>query len=593
MSRKVLVGALTGLVLLACVASLVASVDSVCNDDVYVYFNYARNIVAGDPFAYDERGVPSEGFTSLLYLLMLVPFEALGANMMFVGIVINLLALVVVVFGAASLLRADGALEAGEYWAFCVLLLALLGLDFNVTDVIGWALETVTGPAALMLALYCGVRACADGSEDRGSSLRWSAGFMLFSLAAMLFRPENLVPVGLCGILLLYWHPRRREFVAAGALLAAGLISLQLWKLWLFGDLFPTGYYRKMATTGPWPGTDYVFSALEHYRVGLLVVGAAFAALFRLRRTRDAGDGAAPWKAILLLIVVALSSMAVVFRVTPIVGQGFRYLVNSIVILYVFAALAVVWALRLLLGRFLPAARRPAVLSLAMLALVALLIAIGVGRMEGSAASRLARLDLHRRVEVDVGAHQYLRLGYHLRERLPDPEGVTLVFGDAGCVPYAAHCRFIDSNGLTEPYIARLFREPDGEKKARLYLDYVTALDPDLIVLGWGEINRNTFYIEPNLHGPFLDDPRIEVWQGYRAHGFRYLCSLDLSRFPGYYDLHFGARPGSPHFDELATVMLDYCASEDGYVLPHLTVRDHLVRHSVTFPGLEEGSVQR
>jgi hypothetical protein len=174
-----------------------------------------------------------------------------------------------------------------------------------------------------------------------------------------------------------------------------------------------------------------------------------------------------------------------------------------------------------------------------------------------------------------------------LRENLPDPESVTVVFGDAGCVPYAAHCRFIDSNGLTEPFIARLFREEHGAEKAAVYVDYVMRWDPDLIILGWGEINNEIFYIEPNLHGPFLDDPRIEVWQHFRDHGFGYLCSLDLSRSPGYYDLHFGARPDSPSFDDLAPAMRDYCARRGGYTLSRLTVRDHHAGRAVTFPRLD------
>jgi hypothetical protein len=59
---------------------LLAPLQIVVYDDAYVYFTYARNFVEGRPFAYDPRNIPSEGFTSLLYMLMLVPAELLRVN---------------------------------------------------------------------------------------------------------------------------------------------------------------------------------------------------------------------------------------------------------------------------------------------------------------------------------------------------------------------------------------------------------------------------------------------------------------------------------------------------------------------------------
>ena len=77
----------------AALVAIAARIDVFANDDVYIYFNYAKNFVAGRPFAYDPRNIASEGFTSAIYLLLLVPFEAVGINMMFAAVILNLAAI--------------------------------------------------------------------------------------------------------------------------------------------------------------------------------------------------------------------------------------------------------------------------------------------------------------------------------------------------------------------------------------------------------------------------------------------------------------------------------------------------------------------
>ena len=55
---------------------VLASIRLETNDDVFVYFNYARNFCDGRPFAYDPRNLPSEGFTSLEEALSVSMAEA-------------------------------------------------------------------------------------------------------------------------------------------------------------------------------------------------------------------------------------------------------------------------------------------------------------------------------------------------------------------------------------------------------------------------------------------------------------------------------------------------------------------------------------
>ena len=567
---------LTAILLLACFATLVSHIKVWCNDDTYIYFNYARNLVAGHGFAYDCREIPSEGFTSLLYLLLLVPFEALGTNLMFVSILLNLLAVIVIVIVAAALVRTDGLLEREYVGLFTLVLLGLIGLDTNVRYVIGWALETMLGPAAVLLAVYCAVQAC---NRTQGDSIRarlWSRGFLIASFLAYLIRPENLVSLGLCGILFLYWYPNRKQLLLDTTFLVVAILALIIWKWWVFGDVFSTGYYRKMHASIPWPGKNYVLGAIKFYQRILIVVCAGFFTIAIGRHFFTRRNPVSLSRSLPFLIIVAGTSLIIVLKIKPLNGHGFRYLVNAYISLHISLALLIVLLIQMVLTFWVPVKVRQIVLTVSTVVVAVILVGLRILQMDGTMLS----LNLYRRAEQAVARHHYLRLGKYMKENLADHEHVTLVFGDAGCIPYASECTFVDSNGLTEPYIARLFKETDGAKKAKLFINYVMQWDPDIIVLAAGRTRKGFKLIRGNLHSPFLNKPRLEVYAGYRKHGVMYFCSL-----PAYYDLHFGLRPSSPHFNTVAPVLLEYCKQNGGYVLKDgLTVFQG--GRSVKFPGI-------
>ncbi len=49
-------------------------------DDAYIYFQYARTFAAGDPFSYQPGDPPTTGATSLLHLILLVPWFLAGVR---------------------------------------------------------------------------------------------------------------------------------------------------------------------------------------------------------------------------------------------------------------------------------------------------------------------------------------------------------------------------------------------------------------------------------------------------------------------------------------------------------------------------------
>ena len=138
---------------------------------------------------------------------------------------------------------------------------------------------------------------------------------------------------------------------------------------------------------------------------------------------------------------------------------------------------------------------------------------------------------------------------------------MTLVFGDAGVFPYVLGSRFVDANGLTEPYLARLFREPNGPEKARKFADYVLSWQPDIIIFAFGEADDGRWVSMDNDHSPFLGPTPMSVFRAYRDYGVGYVCTAHA-----YYDLHFGVRQTSKYFEPASAALLEYCG-QNGLVL--------------------------
>ncbi|NJN67663.1 MAG: hypothetical protein HC884_13600 [Chloroflexaceae bacterium] len=540
----------SGVLLLGC---FLASLPVVYNDDTCVYFTYARNLVAGNWFAYDPRGIPSEGFTSLLFLLLLVPFEALGMNTMFAAVLLNIIGLLFIVFVATILMKTDHLLAFPDSGIFALTLLVLLTIDDNVFYIVNRSLETLLGPALLLPTMVTLVAASDLRAYTPGFSRgHWfTIGFLLASFFAFLVRPENIIFSGLCGMLLLFLHPRRAVLIRYTAGFGGILVAYYVWKWKLFGDVFPTGFYRKVhADDTLFPGLSYVLSFGRHYAVPLGLCGLFLVVFWRTGRLRLLRH-----RSILPLLMVGIATPLFFLLTNPLIGYSWRYLINTTVIMYIF--LAFMWAL---LFRWFArkCAQSNNLLPYLLFATGILLAAMGYF---STRKVQFQDIDIHAKATREFQEHLYIQFGSYLRENLPDHQRITLVFGDAGCIPYSFGSIFIDPNGLTEPYVARLFKVTDIERKTEQFVNYILSWKPDIIVLGYGSVSNNTWEIFKNLHSPFGNNSQIGVFSAYRQHGMAYLCSVD-----SYHDLHLGVLPDSPNFSRVAPVLLKYC-EQHGYVL--------------------------
>ena len=437
------------------------------------------------------------------------------------------------------------------------------------------------GPASVLWAIFHLARVHQAG--DEATRRRAVTMFLVASFLSFLTRPENIVLLAAVGVLLLGVMWRRGQIasllVRLGTFVAV-LGACFAGKLLLFGDLMQTSYYRKMRSDGA--GREYVVGALNDYWRWILyaVILAVCAAGVLLWRRRERGWNTfrclAPRSSVLALGVVAGGTLVVFLPSEPIVGYAYRYLVNFYVFLYLLVAAGIAYLLSVATPRI---ERRVVYAGAIVTGVVAVLWAASIAASDTRAGSVVERLRLYTQAEETTAEHQYIRIGEFLRDRIPDIEELTFVFGDAGVFPYVLGSRFVDANGLTEPYLARLFREPNGPEKARMFADYVLSWQPDIIILAFGGTDNGRWESLDNIHSPFLGPTPMSVFRAYRDYGIGYVCTARA-----YYNLHFGVRQTSKHFEPASTALLEYCG-QNGLVLDDgLTVT--LDGEEVHFPRL-------
>lgn len=544
----------------------IAETKVTANDDVYVYFNYARNFVDGRFFAYDTRNIPSEGFTSLLYVLLLVPFEFFGVNIMFGGFLLNMLALLATVFVGVLLISNNAGVAGKKSLFFGLLFATLLMFDANIRGLAGWSFESLLNPLFIFLC-FLFFEKTLDSEDEKNN--RFATLFFLSIFAAFLIRPENILIVGILAPLLLALHHNRKRILIFWIAFSVCFLLFFLWKYLYFHDIFPTGFYRKV-TLEALPGKAYLLKAFDAYALyfGALLILAfiSFVARFVVGRLRSKSTDLAidpalenersllqEYRLPLSMLLVALLNLLFVLKVEPLIGVHYRYVLAPIVILYFLSAFFVVKTTET--GKL---AKIPTDILLA-LTLGAILVLVG---SQGSKKllAQMKGINIYSKAVASTEVHKYLKFGNYLREHLSDPENITMVMGDAGAVPYSFHCKFIDPNGLTEPYIARLFG--DVPNKAHLFAEYIMAQNPDIFVIWFSRPDKEgNLKLFRNRHSPLNVDQWYTALQEIEEKGIRYLGTLSA-----YYDLHIGVRAGSEYLEEIKGVLTPYL-SKNGYIL--------------------------
>lgn len=227
---------IVGLVGLAGFALLARHFAFVC-DDAYITFRYARNLAEGRGLVFNPGDVPPvEGYSNLLWTLVLAGAHAAGATGTALGTVANSISIAcaVLLLGVTAL----AARRAGAGPLATALTVALLG---TLAPFAVWAtsgLETMPFTLALFATWWLAARA-----GERGLPSALAAG--LCGVATVLLRADGFLWLGVAlGPAALAALARRdrsglRAVLVAGALAALAVGAQFLWRHGYYGEWLP------------------------------------------------------------------------------------------------------------------------------------------------------------------------------------------------------------------------------------------------------------------------------------------------------------------------------------------------------------------
>ncbi len=461
-------------------------------DDAFISYRYARNLVAGQGLVYNP-GEYVEGYTNLLWTLLVAAGVALGGRAPDVGFALGLASGVLALLATAGYARC--LLEVRQRWlAGLAPLLLLAAPVFSRWATSG--LETPLFVALVAAALWAFAR-------DRVGLA--SAGAFL----ATLCRPDGvLLAAALLG---LHLAPRWREPRAWRAPLAytALLVGLTLFRLLYYGSPLPNTFYAKV---GGLPLQLGVLHVLDFLGSGVwLLLPPAALALLRDARARPGalyaalvvayvvaiGGDAFRWRFLLpvlpWLASAAVSGTLVLFAASPWAGaaavlclvasvcrQSLGELPIAVLAGSALLAAGLVAALRMrgVAARWIAAL--PALLLAAALATPSLRGALLAGARESERARYLAQV---REIDRAIAAGGRLAAGALLARGEPSP---LIAAGAIGALGYYSRLPILDIYGLVDATIARSRGDAQGRVvpgHTRSNADYVLGRRPDYIFI--------------------------------------------------------------------------------------------------------------
>ncbi len=273
---------LTAFLALAIIGLVLAWRCRFIQDDAFISFTYARNLVEGRGLTWS--GARVEGYTNPLWVLWIALGLRCGADAIawsWLGGMISFAATLVATWRLALRLL-DRALPA-------LLTVALLVTNYSVLAYATGGLETMAQAALLAWAAVAAV----DLQRGSARDARTAATLSLLLSGAIMIRPDSALPslvlVAWAALALLRRRNSRSTWVAL-VLPAALVLGPWLgWKLAYYGRLLPNTFYAKTGVTGAMVanGAIYIGRFLHWYRLWP-VIAVGLAALAVRRRDLDA-----------------------------------------------------------------------------------------------------------------------------------------------------------------------------------------------------------------------------------------------------------------------------------------------------------------
>lgn len=457
-------------------------------DDVYIHFQYARQMAEGQPFVYNPGHPPTSGATSFLYPVLL----ALGYRLGFQGLDLSLWAMIlgaVALFGSMNMIyRLVLVMKGGQGLAF------FTALSFALTGAIAWhhmsGMETGIVTFLLLATFYSFVRRDFWRFIVAASlfALIRPEGSMLAVLAVMVYVARGprsarsaflFIPLLMLGVQPLVNFLVTGSFVASGnsAKSVLGVIpfdlSVVLERLISnFGRIwweFLTGYSPREG----W----YTLPAL-----GLI----ALLSLVWVWRQREGR-----W-VVVLLVLWLLAGTAAITTLDTAFWHFKRYQIPLMALFFPLSA----WGIQALWLQW----RRWSVGF----------IALAVGVMAFCLMTAQAFLG-HFALNVGYVAAQPLQMARWLAEHTP--QDAVIAVHDVGMMRYMGQRTTLDMVGLTTPNASDYWRNGPGS-----VLELLLTEKPDYIAsygqghgFGLGMLADTRLYAQPLAEFPVTLDPHYNV----------------------------------------------------------------------------------
>lgn len=423
-------------------------------DDAYISYRYLDNWLAGHGLVFNP-GELVEGYTNLLWILLLAPWRAAGLSPEIVSLALSLLA-AGALFGGSYILAARLTRHAGAGIAAILLTASFPPLAHYA----GAGLETILFAALIISAL---ARISVSEKPDF-----WAAALLGL---AVLTRPEGMM----VGVVVYCIYGFRglpggfalpdRQTLGSALLFLVFPLALTCWRLWYYGDPLPNTFYAK--ATGS--GVELAGNGLAYwwrFAVGqygwLLLVPAVLVFLPpALKKSHN--------KALSFTLGAVL-----LLHFLYVVKVGGDYLPMGRFVLHVFPLLAVLAASGLWFACHARAGR---------------ILALASGIVIAQNAAFYKSPDYRAVAEIRLLNAEWRSLADWLSANYP-PDTVIAV-NAAGAVPYMTGFKAIDMLGLNDRHIARAkasFRVIAGPVPGHFKYDgeYVCALRPDIVIMSSG-----------------------------------------------------------------------------------------------------------
>jgi hypothetical protein len=418
-------------------------------DDTYITLRYARNVIDGKGFVFNE-GERLEGYTNYLWLIILVLIGKLGGSLPTAARTLSLIASCATLVLAGYVAWVHRPARTSD-WSGALAVITAPLLLAAAPPFLTWSLSGTEIPLFTFLLLL-GVAFITTGRNT-------ASVFVVFGLLGLV-RPEGILFYALAGAILLDTKHRKGDVITKGIWIFALIFAPYLiWKWHYFGGLLPNTFYAK---TGPIRimtrnGISYLLGFLARYGY-FLVIGV----LMLHKQLRDHRWVTVPvffvlihWIDVLLLGGDWMPHHRLLLPTLPLIALIVSYGLMKVGAESEGTGDSTKW-------------RNPVPVVVTILVVLAM-IPGGIG------------YDKFTYERIVVGA--YARLGKVLGENLPPTTSIAL--GSTGAIGYYSGLEIIDILGLTERHIAhegRVVATQPGHMKTDGR--YVLKRNPDLMLLG-------------------------------------------------------------------------------------------------------------